>query len=295
MLNIEDFLKYLTFERNYSRRTIGEYSEDLHGFEQFYKKLDDELSWENIDTDVVRDWVEYMMDKGNTATSVNRRLSALRSFYRYALKRGLVENDPTYKLQGLKRKKPLPQFLKEAEMDTLLVSEMWGNTYKDVLARTIILTFYSTGIRVSELVGLNNKDINIVTHEIKVTGKRNKQRIIPFGKELEEQIGTYQKLRNDEIGEQEALFVTAKGERITTAQVRTMVKANLAKVSTLKKKSPHVLRHTFATAMLNNKAGLESVKKLLGHESIVTTEVYTHVTFEQLKKAYNEAHPRAYL
>lgn len=293
MLNIEDFLKYLTFERNYSRRTIGEYSEDLHGFEQFYKKLDDELSWENIDTDVVRDWVEYMMDKGNTATSVNRRLSALRSFYRYALKRGLVENDPTYKLQGLKRKKPLPQFLKEAEMDTLLVSEMWGNTYKDVLARTIILTFYSTGIRVSELVGLNNKDINIVTHEIKVTGKRNKQRIIPFGKELEEQIDTYQKLRNDEIGEQEALFVTAKGERITTAQVRTMVKANLAKVSTLKKKSPHVLRHTFATAMLNNKAGLESVKKLLGHESIVTTEVYTHVTFEQLKKAYNEAHPRA--
>lgn len=293
MLNIEDFLKYLTFERNYSQRTIGEYSEDLHGFEQFYKKLDDELSWENIDTDVVRDWVEYMMDKGNTATSVNRRLSALRSFYRYALKRGLVENDPTYKLQGLKRKKPLPQFLKEAEMDTLLVSEMWGNTYKDVLARTIILTFYSTGIRVSELVGLNNKDINIVTHEIKVTGKRNKQRIIPFGKELEEQIDTYQKLRNDEIGEQEALFVTAKGERITTAQVRTMVKANLAKVSTLKKKSPHVLRHTFATAMLNNKAGLESVKKLLGHESIATTEVYTHVTFEQLKKAYNEAHPRA--
>ena len=293
MLNIEDFLKYLTFERNYSQRTIGEYSEDLHGFEQFYKKLDDELSWENIDTDVVRDWMEYMMDKGNTATSVNRRLSALRSFYRYALKRGLVENDPTYKLQGLKRKKPLPQFLKEAEMDTLLVSEMWGNTSKDVLARTIILTFYSTGIRVSELVGLNNKDINIVTHEIKVTGKRNKQRIIPFGKELEEQIDTYQKLRNDEIGEQEALFVTAKGERITTAQVRTMVKANLAKVSTLKKKSPHVLRHTFATAMLNNKAGLESVKKLLGHESIATTEVYTHVTFEQLKKAYNEAHPRA--
>lgn len=293
MLNIEDFLKYLTFERNYSQRTIGEYSEDLHGFEQFYKKLDDELSWENIDTDVVRDWVEYMMDKGNTATSVNRRLSALRSFYRYALKRGLVENDPTYKLQGLKRKKPLPQFLKEAEMDTLLVPEMWGNTYKDVLARTIILTFYSTGIRVSELVGLNNKDINIITHEIKVTGKRNKQRIIPFGKELEEQIDTYQKLRNDEIGEQEALFVTAKGERITTAQVRTMVKANLAKVSTLKKKSPHVLRHTFATAMLNNKAGLESVKKLLGHESIATTEVYTHVTFEQLKKAYNEAHPRA--
>ena len=150
MLNIEDFLKYLTFERNYSRRTIGEYSEDLHGFEQFYKKLDDELSWENIDTDVVRDWVEYMMDKGNTATSVNRRLSALRSFYRYALKRGLVENDPTYKLQGLKRKKPLPQFLKEAEMDTLLVSEMWGNTYKDVLARTIILTFYLSLIHISE-------------------------------------------------------------------------------------------------------------------------------------------------
>ena len=234
-----------------------------------------------------------MMDKGNASASVNRRLSALRSYYRYALKRGLVDTDPTYNIQGPKRKKSLPQFLKEAEMDRLLDRRMWTNTYKDVLARTIIIAFYSTGIRVSELIGLDIKDINFITRELKVTGKRNKQRVIPYGEELETTLKDYLHRRNSEIGACEALFVTEKGERVTDTLVRTMVKTNLAKVSTLKKKSPHVLRHTFATAMLNNKAGLGSVKKLLGHKNIATTEIYTHVTFEQLKETYKEAHPRA--
>ena len=293
MLSIEDFLKFLRLERNYSQKTIDNYRADLEQFELFFRKLEADLSWKDVDADIIRDWIEQMMDRGNAPTSVNRRLSVLRSYYRYALKRGVVETDPTYNIQGPKRKKVLPQFLKETEMDKLIDPKMWTDTYKDVLARTIIITFYSTGVRVSELVGLDMKDVNFVTHELKVTGKRNKQRIIPFGEELEATLVAYLQKRDSEVGAYDALFVTEKGERVTASQVRTMVKANLAKVSTLKKKSPHVLRHTFATAMLNNKAGLGSVKKLLGHENIATTEIYTHVTFEQLKKAYNEAHPRA--
>ena len=293
MLSIEDFLKFLRLERNYSQKTIDNYRADLEQFELFFRKLEADLSWKDVDADIIRDWIEQMMDKGNAPASVNRRLSALRSYYRYALKRGVVETDPTYNIQGPKRKKVLPQFLKETEMDKLIDPKMWTDTYKDVLARTIIITFYSTGVRVSELVGLDMKDVNFVTHELKVTGKRNKQRIIPFGEELETTLTGYLQKRDSEVGAYDTLFVTEKGERVTASQVRTMVKANLAKVSTLKKKSPHVLRHTFATAMLNNKARLGSVKKLLGHENIATTEIYTHVTFEQLKKAYNEAHPRA--
>lgn len=294
MLGIEQFLKYLRLERNYSDQTIVSYREDLELFLLFFKKKDVQLSWETIDADVVRDWVEYMMDKGNSATSVNRRLSALRSFYRYALKRKLVERNPIYNVKGPKRQKTLPQFLKEAEMDKLIDPDMWTDDYNNVLARTIIITFYSTGIRLSELVSLEDKDINAFTNELKVTGKRDKQRIIPFGAELAETLELYKQKRDEEVDRMEkGLFLNKKGKRVSNAYVRKLVKENLARVSTLKKKSPHVLRHTFATAMLNAEAGLGSVKELLGHESISTTEVYTHTTFEQLKKVYKDAHPRA--
>ncbi len=291
---VDLFLDYLKLERNYSPATVKHYRDDLKEFERFFQELDLQLSWETIDSDIVRRWMEAMMDRGNVASSVNRRLSALRSFYRYALRRNLVERDPVHGIQGPKRKRPLPQFLKEAEMDRLLDENMWTDCYKDVLARTIIVTFYETGIRISELIGLNDKDVDYINCEIKVTGKRDKQRIIPFGDELSEALISYQHRRNAEMKcESEAFFRTEKGERVTDAQVRQIVKTNLSKVSTLKKRSPHVLRHTFATAMLNHEAGLESVKKLLGHESLSTTEIYTHTTFEQLKKVYKNAHPRA--
>ena len=291
---VDLFLDYLKLERNYSPATVKHYRDDLKEFERFFQELDLQLSWETIDSDIVRRWMEAMMDRGNVASSVNRRLSALRSFYRYALRRNLVERDPVHGIQGSKRKRPLPQFLKEAEMDRLLDENMWTDCYKDVLARTIIVTFYETGIRISELIGLNDKDVDYINCEIKVTGKRDKQRIIPFGDELSEALISYQHRRNAEMKcESEAFFRTEKGERVTDAQVRQIVKTNLSKVSTLKKRSPHVLRHTFATAMLNHEAGLESVKKLLGHESLSTTEIYTHTTFEQLKKVYKNAHPRA--
>ena len=294
MLMVDLFLDYLKLERNYSPATVKHYRDDLKEFERFFQELDLQLSWETIDSDIVRRWMEAMMDRGNVASSVNRRLSALRSFYRYALRRNLVEKDPVHGIQGPKRKRPLPQFLKETEMDRLLDENMWTDCYKDVLARTIIVTFYETGIRISELIGLNDKDVDYINCEIKVTGKRDKQRIIPFGDELSETLISYQHRRNAEMKcESEAFFRTEKGERVTDAQVRQIVKTNLSKVSTLKKRSPHVLRHTFATAMLNHEAGLESVKKLLGHESLSTTEIYTHTTFEQLKKVYKNAHPRA--
>ena len=291
---INEFLNYLKFERNRSDLTIKNYGEDLRTFEEFYGNLEGCHSWKSVDSDIIRDWMESMMDKGNNATSINRRLSALRSFYRFALARKLVGKDPVHGVTGPKKGRPLPQFLKENEMDRLLDAGSWMEGFEDVRDRTIIMTFYETGIRLSELIGLDDCMVDVSNRQLKVTGKRNKQRVIPFGEELLATLCDYMKCRDKEADRQsEALFVTAKGQRMTSSQVREGVRKNLSKVCTLKKRTPHVLRHTFATAMLNNKAGIESVKKLLGHESLSTTEIYTHTTFEQLKREYYSAHPRA--
>lgn len=291
---IKEFLDYLRFERNYSPRTIDSYGEDLHEFERYFRNLDCHLSWETVDADVIRDWMGSMMDRGNTARSVNRRLSALRSLFRFALSHGLVDKDPAHLITGPKADKPLPYFLREKDMDRLLEPQMWTDSYIDVLARTLIIVFYETGVRLSELTGLDDDDVNFVNSNIKVTGKRNKQRIIPFGKELADALHDYMDKRDREITRlTDGLFLDKKGKRISNEKVRQLVEVNLAKVTTMKKRSPHVLRHTFATAMLNHNAELESVSKLLGHASIATTEIYTHTTFEQLKKEYKSAHPRA--
>lgn len=293
MVTIDDFLDYLRFEKNRSALTVDNYAEDLKAFETYFISLDECLTWESVDSDVIRDWMESMMDKGNKATSVNRRLSAVHSFYRYALTRGKVEKDPSRLVTGPKKEKPLPQFLKEDEMNRLLDDIEWGDDFESVRARTVLMTFYETGIRLSELVGLDDAAIDWNNHTVKVLGKRNKQRLIPMGEELEHTLYKYIGVRNEQIrAEDTALFVTSKGKRMTSDQVRNEVKRNLSRVSTLRKRSPHVLRHTFATAMLNHKAGLESVKNLLGHESLSTTEIYTHTTFEQLRRVYQESHPR---
>ena len=291
---INEFLNYLKFERNRSDLTIKNYGEDLRAFEEFYGNLEGCHSWKSVDSDIIRDWMESMMDKRNNATSINRRLSALRSFYRFALARKLVDKDPVHGVTGPKKGRPLPLFLKENEMDRLLDAGSWTESFEDVRDRTVIMTFYETGIRLSELTGLDDSMVDFSNRQLKVTGKRNKQRVIPFGEELLATLRDYMKCRDKEVNRQsEALFVSAKGQRMTSSQVREGVKRNLSKVCTLKKRTPHVLRHTFATAMLNNKAGIESVKKLLGHESLSTTEIYTHTTFEQLKREYYSAHPRA--
>lgn len=291
---LELFLKYLKNERNYADMTIDGYKGDLLAFEKYFRTQDEEITWETVDKDVIRNWMEWMMDNGNKASSICRRLSSVRTFYKFALSRNLVKTDPAYGIEGPKKQRPLPVFMKEREMDRLFDEIEWGDNYNDVRARTIILLFYSTGLRLSELVGLNDEDVNFVNNNLKVTGKRNKQRIVPFGKELRKALLDYIEKRDGEMSRNTpALFLNRKGDRIQKHQVSKIVRDALAKVSTAKKRSPHVLRHSFATAMLNNEAGLQSVQKLLGHESIQTTEIYTHTTFEQLKRVYNKAHPRA--
>ena len=290
---IDQFLDYLRYERNRSELTEKRYEDSLRDFQKYFEETEEGLSWTSVDADVIRGWVESLMDRGSNASTVNTGLSALRSFFRYALARKLVNKDPAHMITGPKKRKPLPQFVKEEEMNKLLDKTEWGDDYKDVRARTIIILLYEAGLRRSELIGLNDCDVDLNAMQLKVTGKRNKQRIIPFGKELAEQLGQYIACRDEEMAKRsEALFLNNKGERISEAEVYNTVRENLAKVTTLKKKSPHVLRHSFATAMLNHDAGLESVRKLLGHESLETTQIYTHTTFEQLKRVYKEALPR---
>lgn len=294
MLNVDKFLDYLSSELNRSQQTVESYRNDLKHFEKFAKDLSDSFSWETVDSDMVRDWMESMMDKGNSAATVSRRLSALKTFYRFALARRYVESDPVYSIKGPKKEKPLPQFVKESEMDELLDRQAWGDDYNNVRARTIIILFYETGMRLSELVNLDDKDVNFVTSEIKITGKGDKQRIVPFGDELKNTLLEFRRLRDASVEvKTPALVVSDKGTRMSPSKVQNIVRSNLSRVCSLKKKSPHVLRHSFATAMLNHHVGIENLKKLLGHASISTTEIYTHTTFEQLKRVYNEAHPRA--
>ena len=291
---IDRFLNYLRYERNASPQTVQTYEESLREFESYITLRDSGLSLQAVDTDLIRDWMEDLMDKGNSASTINKKLSALRSFYRFSLGRKLVAKDPAHAIAGPKKSKPLPQFLREGEMERLLDGLEWGDDYKDVRARTLILLFYETGLRRSELIGLDDSDVDFAVGQLKVTGKRNKQRIIPFGKELSEGLRHFMSVRDEQCEKKcDALFLNDKGTRMTGAQVYSIVHKYLTLVTSLKKRSPHVLRHTFATAMLNNGAGLESIKLLLGHESVDTTEIYTHTTFEQLKRVYKKAHPRA--
>ena len=291
---IDTFLKYLRFERNYSEKTIVSYRIDLEEFEDYLKKVDAEKNLVTADADLVRSWMVYLMEKGRSVATVNRKLSSLRSFYRFLLRRRVVDLDPMLKVVGPKKQKTLPSFLRVQEMDRLLDECSVNEGFEGVRDRLILEMFYATGMRLSELIGLSDADVDLSTKLLKVTGKRNKQRLIPFGEELWMDLLGYIKLRNETLPDRDdALFVRKDGKRMYPELVYKIVRRNLSKVATLKKRSPHVLRHTFATAMLNGSAELQAVKELLGHESLATTEIYTHTTFEELKKVYEQAHPRA--
>ena len=292
---IDAFLKYLRFERNYSEKTIVSYGIDLKEFGDFLREKDLGEDLTKVDAGDVRSWMVDLMGKGRAATSVNRKLSSLRSFYRFLLKKKEIEVNPMLKVVGPKKKKTLPSFLREQEMDRLLDEISFEDNFEGCRDRLILEMFYATGMRLSELIGLNDADIDFSARLLKVTGKRDKQRLIPFGDELELDLLKYIKVRNETFPEREieSLFVYEDGKRMYPNQVYRIVKRNLSKVVMLKKRSPHVLRHTFATAMLNDNAELRAVKELLGHESLATTEIYTHTTFEELKKVYEQAHPRA--
>lgn len=290
----DSFLDYLQYERNYSEETIKSYREDLRQFEEFARGEIGDSAPSEVKAELVREWIVSLMDRGYTSTSINRKLSSLRSFYKFLLRKGEVAVNPLQKITGPKNKKPLPAFLRESDMDRLLDEVDFGEGFKGCRDHMIIEMFYATGVRLSELIGLDNKDVDFSSSLIKVTGKRNKQRLIPFGEELKIAMTEYVDVRNEAVPVRtDAFFVRENGERLSRSIVENLVKRNLSKVVTLKKCSPHVLRHTFATTMLNHDAELGAIKELLGHESLATTEVYTHTTFEELKKVYNLAHPRA--
>ena len=292
---VKPFLEYLLYELNRSEKTVLAYGTDLRDFERYLKETDAELDFTRVHADNVRNWMVHLMDKEhNTASSVNRKLSSLRSFYRFLLRKGLVKKDPMLKVVGPKKKKPLPSFVREKDMDRLLDETSFGEGFEGCRDRMILEMFYATGMRLSELIGLDDADVDFASRLIKVTGKRNKQRLIPFGDELAEDLLIYIKVKNETFPEgSEAFFVLKNGTRMYPMMVYRLVRRNLSKVVALKKRSPHVLRHSFATAMLNDNAELRAVKELLGHESLATTQIYTHATFEELKKVYEQAHPRA--
>ena len=288
-------MKYLLYELNRSEKTIVAYGTDLREFEGYLKKNSVEADFTKVDSNRIRGWVISLMDEdGCSPASVSRKLSSLRSFYRFLLRKGLVEVNPMLKIVGPKKKKPLPSFVREEDMNRLLDEIPFDDGFEGWRDRMILEVFYATGIRLSELIGLNDVDVDISARLIKVKGKRNKQRLIPFGDELMEDLLIYIKVRDEAcLKEAEAFFVRKDGKRMYPMQVYRLVRRNLSKVVALKKRSPHVLRHTFATAMLNGNAELRAVKELLGHENLATTEIYTHTTFEELKKVYEQAHPRA--
>ena len=291
---IESFLKYLELERNYSPRTIRSYGDSLMTFEKFFKKNTETVKWDTVDSDIIRNWVMGMTDSGAQPTTVNRNLSALRSFFSYLMRIGAVEVNPATKVKGPKKATPLPYFLKESETDRLMDSALYPADFIGLRDRTILTLFYETGIRLSELEGLNYTDVDLISSQLKVTGKRNKQRIVPFGPELKSLLEQYQAARESHCEPTEcALFINGKGKRLNKGSIAQLTHKYLSMVTTIKKRSPHVLRHTFATQILNHDGNLETVKELLGHESVATTEIYTHTTFEELKKIYKQAHPRS--
>jgi integrase/recombinase XerC len=291
----DSFLEYLKSERNDSSLTVEAYAKDLAEFQNFLEEQNPDSRWGAVEAADVREWVIYMLDEQRmSSSSVNRKLSALRTFYKYLRRMGWVSINPMEKVVAPKKKRPLPYFVREKDMDKLLEISNEDRSFKGIRDRLILMMFYETGIRRAELLGMTDSSVDLKAQQVKVTGKRNKQRIIPFGEELGSEIEAYMSVRDETLGLKtyQALFVTEKGNAMTESQVTKVVKDNLSKVTTIKKRSPHVLRHSFATAMLNNHADLTSIQKLLGHESVATTEIYTHVSFEELKNVYKNAHPR---
>jgi integrase/recombinase XerC len=292
---IESFLQYLQYEKNYSSHTVESYKNDLLQFKEFVCG-DGSFRPQEIDAVIVRRWMVSLMGQSYSPLSVNRKLSSLKSFFKYLHKYNYIESSPVKRISGPKVNKPLPYFVKEKEMDRLLLEmEQEEITFEGERNKAIIDAFYTTGMRCAELVGLENGDVDFGAHLLKVNGKRNKQRLIPFSNNLAKTLSDYKTIKDKEIepGVSRAFFVRKNGKALSNAIVYDIVNKQLSDIPNLSKKSPHVLRHTFATSMLNNGADLNAVKELLGHASLSSTEVYTHTTFEELKKVYHQAHPRA--
>jgi integrase/recombinase XerC len=293
MIYKESFLKYLEIEKRYSPHTVRSYANDLDGFIFFLSEQGLPDNAEAVTTNEIRAWIVNMLDGGYSSSSVHRKITCLRVFYRYLRKEGVVNSDPVEKVVLPRKKKTLPAFIPQKELDTLLDNQYFGDDFKGLRNRTIVEMLYLTGMRRAELIGLKDEDVDLEEGTIKVTGKRNKQRIIPIVIPYISSLKDYIKSRDEEgISRSGWFFVTDKGNKLYEKFVYNLVNNYLSMVTTVEKKSPHVLRHSFATHMLNRGADLNSIKELLGHANLSATQVYTHNTFEKLKKVYGKAHPR---
>lgn len=285
----DQFLHYLEVEKRYSDHTIVAYQEDLNQF-LLFADIQKSSEWLEVNHQLIRSWIVELLEAGQTARTVSRKLSCLRSFFGWLKREGIVEVNPMLKVRGPKVEKRLPQFVKQTEFTEERIAPLFANNFEGLRDRLMIELFYQTGVRLSEL--LNLKELDVSSQQIKVLGKRNKERIIPISKSLFERIENYRVLKPEGPDSQNMLFVKKDGRKCTAKFVYRKINSYLGSVTTQQKRSPHVLRHTFATHLLNNGAGLETLKELLGHANLSATQVYTHNSFAQINSIYSQAHPR---
>jgi integrase/recombinase XerC len=291
----ESFLQYLQIEKRYSLHTVRSYMNDLDQFQLFLSEKGLADGFGGVTSNDIRAWIVSLLDNNYSAVSVHRKISCLRVFYRYLRREGVLKGDPLEKVVLPRKKKRLPSFVEEVALEKLLDEYEFGDDFPGIRNRTIIEMLYMTGMRRSELIGLRNIDLDLEGGTVKVSGKRNKQRIIPLMRSFTIRLEEYISKRDENFENVTDgwFFVSDKGNKLYDKFVYNIVSKYLAMVTTIEKKSPHILRHTFATHMLNRGADLNSIKELLGHSNLSATQIYTHNTFEKLKKIYKQAHPRA--
>lgn len=292
---IESFLRYLQFEKRYSTHTTEAYQRDLSQFAAFLSETFEISRFDETEHIHLRGWVVSQIEGGVSPRTVNRKIATLKSFYKFLQAREHLTKNPATRLKPLKTEKKLPAFVRESEIDFLLDQIEFAQDFEGVRDKLLLELLYGTGIRLAELIGLKDQDVNGYQENIKVLGKRNKERVIPIGKNLVQLIKDYKEKRQLEDFEEmnQFLLVTSTGQQLYPMLVYRLVNKYLTLVTTLSKKSPHVLRHTFATHLLNKGADLNAVKDLLGHTSLAATQVYTHNSMEKLKSVFDQAHPKA--
>ncbi|MDO8953034.1 MAG: tyrosine-type recombinase/integrase [Draconibacterium sp.] len=289
----ESFVNYLKFEKRCSSHTVVAYKNDLDQFVQFCTEVVGEFNVKKTDSKLVRRWIVHLMENKLSARSVNRKITTVKSFFKYLMKEQIVEKNPATYLSLPKIRKKLPNFVEENNLHHLLDDGFFDVDFKGIRDKLIITLLYGTGIRLAELLLLKDSDFDAKMCLIKVLGKRKKERIIPYPAPINSLLEAYFNIRNTEVGfKTERLLVTEDGKPVYEKLIYRVVKNNLAKVTLLEKKSPHVLRHTYATHLLNKGADLNAVKELLGHANLAATQIYTHTSFERLHDIYKQAHPR---
>jgi len=291
---IIDFCAYLEYQKRYSKHTLTAYQKDLLQFRTMLSESYDIYNIEDVNHKMVRAWIVNLLENNVTPRSVNRKISTLKSFYRFLKKEGKVTNNPMLRVISPKTSKKLPEFVELEKMNLLLEDVAFEDSFKGIRDKTLIELFYATGMRLSELIALNIEDISFMKSQIKVMGKRSKERIIPLSPHIIYILKQYLLEREKLLSvDSQRLFLTEKGKKLYEKLAYRIVNYYLSMVTTINKKSPHVLRHTFATHMLNNGAELNAIKEILGHANLSATQVYTHNTVEKLKKVYKQAHPKA--